>query len=193
VTVDAPDRVVEDTPLAVESGDFDRLADVEAEMDSFTDYFDLWVYGDGLDRARVFLQDSGFELSETEVTDRAETNGQALVVRGLAKEDYYNYETTGDFLWPRIEGADDVRAVYLMPYHGPDNLKTPADVADIVEREFTDGEGTINRFAAGAHVDPVGGDGGDFEAWIDADRRHVYEQKPFDYHPSLPWPPWYAQ
>jgi hypothetical protein len=176
-TVEHPDRVVEDTPLAVESGDFDRLADVEAEMDSFADYFDLWVYGDGLDDAEVYLQDSGFELSETELTDRAETDGQALVLRGLA----------------RIEGADDVRAVYLMPYHGPDNLKTPADVADIVEREFTDGQGMINRFAVGAHASPVPVTDGSLETWLDVNERHIYEQVPFDYHPSLPWPPWYLE
>jgi hypothetical protein len=192
VSIEYPDRVVEETPLAVESPDLGRLADLEAGMDDHTEFFDLWVYGDGLEDARLFLQDSGYELSETELTDRAEATDSALVVRGLEKDDFYNYETTGHFLWPRVEGGD-VRAVYLMPYHGTDNIKTPGDIADIVESEFTERQGTINRFAIGAHVSPVGPSSGDFEAWVDADHRHIYEQKPFDYHPSLPWPPWYAQ
>jgi hypothetical protein len=192
VAVENPDRVVEDTPLAVESTDLDRLADLEADEYDHTDYFDLWVYGQNLDDARLFLQDSGYELSETELTDRAETDGQALVVRGLEKDDFYNYETTGHFLWPRVEGGD-VRAVYLMPYHGTDNIKTPGDIADIVESEFTERQGTINRFAIGAHVSPVGPSSGEFEAWVHVNDRHIYEQKPFDYHPGLPWPPWYLE
>ncbi|MFB6218249.1 MAG: hypothetical protein ABEH77_03560 [Halobacteriaceae archaeon] len=195
--VEHPDRVVEETPLAVDSDDLDRLADIEAETDDHTGHFDLWVYGTNLDDARVFLQDSGLELSEVEVTDRAERNGRALVVRGLEKEAFYNYETTGHFVWPRIaaEGGVDVRAVYVMPYHGTDNPKTPGDIADIVEREFTEGQGQLNRFAIGGHVSPVSNPvgGEDFEAWVHVVDRHIYEQQPFDYHPSLGWPPWYLQ
>jgi hypothetical protein len=195
VAVDAPDRTTEDTPLAVDTDDLDRLADLEAGMDDHADYFDLWVYGAGLEDADVFLQDSELELGEVELTERAETNGEALVVRGLAKDDFYSYETTGHFVWPRItaEGGVDVRAVYLMPYHGTDNPKTPDDVADIVRREFTEGQGQLNRFAIGAHVSPVADPGDDFEAWVHVNDRHVYEQTPFDYHPSLGWPPWYLQ
>jgi hypothetical protein len=195
VPVDAADRTIDDTPLAVDTDDLDRLADLEAGMEDHADYFDLWVYGSGLADADVFLQDSELELGEVELTDRAETDGEALVVRGLPKEEFYSYETTGHFVWPRITAEDgvDVRAVYLMPYHGTDNIKTPADVADVVRREFTEGQGQLNRFAIGAHVSPVADPDDDFEAWVHVNDRHVYEQTPFDYHPSLGWPPWYLQ
>jgi hypothetical protein len=124
------------------------------------------------------------------VTDRADSDGRALVLRGLEKERFYNRHSAGSFVWPRLEGgADlDVRAAYLMPYHGTATLKPPAEVARIVTEEFTERRGQIATFALGSASAPVPASRGEFETWIHVDERRVFEREPFDYHPSGEWP-----
>jgi hypothetical protein len=185
------EATVGDTELAKPIDDIDRLADLEAEgtFDA-TDYFDLWVYGDG-------VADAAVHVDGEEITDRADAGGsgtgEALVVRGLSRDEQFSFHTAGDFLDLRVEAGDGtVRGAWVMPHHGTDNPKTPAEVAAIVEREESAGHDQLATFCLGTATAKTDAADGTFERWVQINERHICECDPYcDYHPSAPWPPWH--
>jgi hypothetical protein len=166
-----------------------RLADIEAD-DEFRadDYFDLWVYGDGVADATV-------EIDGEDVTGYGDGGGddrEALVLRGLSRAEHWRFHLAGDFVDLEIEtGEGTVRGVWVMPYHGTVNPKTPGDVVDIVEREEREGHDQLATFALGTATGKTGA-GGTFTRWLDINDRHLCECDPYcDFHAGAPWSPWH--
>lgn len=206
VPIDDLNLSISDTSLEKGGFDLERLRQLESSEDfTHADYFDLWVYGNDLEGTSISLQESDPGSTRRDVTDvvavteERDGNAEALVLRGLKKDDWYADHSTGSFLGVQVEAGQqcaDVKAIYAMPYHGSYNYKTPAEIAAIIDRDHGQGRWQIGTFSLGKSVAPTNsalGQESEIEIWVHIDERRIYESEPFDYHPSLPWPPWYLE
>ncbi|MFB6218620.1 MAG: hypothetical protein ABEH77_05490 [Halobacteriaceae archaeon] len=173
VPVDDPDRPPDALPTTPPPETLDRLRGLAAD-DPPSALFDLWVYGDRLADARIDV--AGDDVTGLADRPDAPGEGQAVVVRGLDKEEYYDVHRLGSRLDVAVETGGRVAAAYVMPHGGQYNVGSPGETAATVEAEYADRLGQIDQFAIGSAAWPPAPDRDSYEAEIQCVHRRLVER-----------------
>ena len=155
VAVSDPTAPIEELVRPEQRDAYADLVDLEATSGfSPRDRFDLWVYGSDLDAISLELD------GESIAAHRSDDPGSAAVAyRGLDRIAHLQSHTGGHALDIRATGSPaTVEAMFVMPYHGTRNFKTDADVAYIIDRDYSGGTGQLTTFSLGHQMWPDGAD-----------------------------------
>lgn len=151
---------------------FIDLAEGEKDSeDAPSEQFDLWVYGADLQNVSVKLDDISIE--EFAAPNDAGSAPEARVYRGLAREDFFERHSGGHYLdlTATAEGPGMIQAVFVMPYHGPQNFTSDTEASRIIERDYApdEGRGQLTTFSLGHQLWPDGADlklGDSVNTWV---------------------------
>jgi len=83
---------------------------------------------------------------------------QAAVYRGLERFEFFEVHTSGHVLPVSITARDDgeIYGVFAMPYHSAETASSAAEVARLIDREYTDRQGEIATFGLAHRTWPRG-------------------------------------
>jgi hypothetical protein len=118
--------------------------------------FDLWVYGRDL---AIDTEVGGKDIKRYG-DPAAGTDGdvQAVVYRGLERFEFFEVHTSGHVLPISITARDDAElyGVFAMPYRSAETAYSAAEVARLVDREYTDRQGEVATFGLAHRTWPRG-------------------------------------